>query len=76
MKRKIRHWKDVKDNNMVLYERTKDINVLKEIKRADYFIRQYQAKQRELLQSTPALVREYAREDNVRMAKDLGIKKG
>ncbi len=74
--RKIRHWKDVKDNNMVLYERTKDINVLKEIKRADYFIKQYQAKQRELLQSTPALVREYAREDNVRMAKDLGIKKG
>lgn len=72
---RIRYWKDIKDKNLVLYEQSKNATVLKAIKRADYYIKQYQAKQRELLQSTPVLVREYAREDNVRMAKDLGASK-
>ena len=58
-----------------MYEQSKNATVLKAIKRADYYIKQYQANQRELLQSTPVLVREYAREDNVRMAKDLGTSK-
>lgn len=72
---RIRYWKDNKDKNLVLYEQSKNATVLKAIKRADYYIKQYQANQRELLQSTPVLVREYAREDNVRMAKDLGTSK-
>lgn len=71
----IRSWKDRKDKNLTLYENSKNPTVLREINRAKYFISGYQEKQRDLLQSNPTLVREYGREDNVSIAKDLGSSK-
>lgn len=71
----IRNWKDLRDKNLLLYENSKNPTVLREIKRAEHYIASYQAKQRELLQSNSVLVREYAREDNIGIFKDLGTSK-
>ena len=71
----IRKWKDMRDKNLILYERSKNPTVLKQIERAKYYIAKYQEAQRNLLQSNPALTREYTREDNEGIVKDFGATK-
>lgn len=71
----IRKWKDLRDKNLILYERSKNPTVLKQIERAKYYIARYQEAQRNLLQSNPALTREYTREDNEGIVKDFGATK-
>ncbi len=71
----IRKWKDLRDKNLILYERSKNPTVLKQIERAKYYIGKYQEAQRNLLQSNPALTREYTREDNEGIVKDFGATK-
>ena len=71
----IRKWKDLRDKNLILYERSKNPTVLKQIERAKYYIAKYQEAQRNLLQSNPALTREYTREDNEGIVKDFGATK-
>lgn len=71
----IRKWKDLRDKNLILYERSKNPTVLKQIERAKYYIGKYQEAQRNLLQSNPTLTREYPREDNEGIVKDFGATK-
>lgn len=75
--RNIRFYKNRAENNKVLHGNTNDpmlkIKLENDITRDSKLVRDWQAKQRELLKSNPNLKREYRRESANKMAQDLGV---